>query len=106
MENALIENEALYRNLFENAAIGMFQSSLEGRFMRINKAFATMLVMNHRGGYFEHHRYGHTDPRGSQKPCRTPFRFEKAGWFYAEQPYFRKDGSIMTGKFQYAGCSF
>jgi len=43
LETALAENESLYRNLFENAAIGMFQSTLEGRFLRINKAYATML---------------------------------------------------------------
>ena len=98
-ENALIENEALYRNLFENAAIGMFQSSIEGRFLRINKAFATML------GYESPEEVVttitdtatqiHTDPRNRTELLAA---LEQQGWFYAEQPYFRKDGSIMIGK--------
>ena len=98
-ERALTESEALYRNLFENASIGMFQTSLEGRFLHINKAFATML------GYASPEEVIititdtatqiHADPRN-----RAVFlaALEQQDWFYAEQPYLRKDGSTMIGK--------
>jgi len=99
LENALAENESLYRNLFENAAIGMFQSTLEGRFMRINKAYATML------GYESPEEVIttitdtatqiHADPRNRAELLAD---LERHGWFYAEQPYLRKNGSIMIGK--------
>jgi len=99
IEETLVENESLYRNLFENAAIGMFQSTLEGRFLRINKAYATML------GYASQEEVIsnitdtatqiHTDPRNRAELLAA---LEQQGWFYAEQPYFRKDGSIMIGK--------
>jgi len=99
VERALTESEALYRNLFENASIGMFQTSLEGRFLHINKAFATML------GYASPEEVMititdtatqiHADPRN-----RAVFlaALEQQDWFYAEQPYLRKDGGTMIGK--------
>lgn len=98
-EQALAENEALYRNLFENASIGMFQSSLEGRFLRINKAYATMLgyesteeVM---AAITDTATQIHADPANRAALLRT---LEQQEWFYAEQPYLRKDGSVMIGK--------
>lgn len=36
----VLRAEGLYRGLFENAAVGLFQSSPEGNFIRINAAFA------------------------------------------------------------------
>jgi len=97
-EETLAENEALYRNLFENASIGMFQTTLEGKFLRINKAYATML------GYESTEEVIstitdtatqiHVDPGNRAELLAT---LEHQDWFYAEQPYFRKDGSIMIG---------
>jgi adenylate cyclase len=34
--------EAIYRNIFDHAVDGMFQSSVEGRYLRVNQALATM----------------------------------------------------------------
>jgi PAS domain S-box-containing protein len=42
-EEALRESEEKYRNIFENAVEGMFQSTPEGRFINVNPAFAKML---------------------------------------------------------------
>ncbi|OPY65691.1 MAG: Cyclic di-GMP phosphodiesterase response regulator RpfG [Syntrophorhabdaceae bacterium PtaU1.Bin034] len=39
-EHALLESEAKYRNIFENAVEGMFQSTPEGRLMTVNPAMA------------------------------------------------------------------
>ena len=39
-EKALSNSEQKYRNIFENATEGIFQSTLEGRFLSVNPAFA------------------------------------------------------------------
>jgi len=41
-EEALINSEAKYRNIFENAMEGIYQSTPEGRFVTVNAAFARM----------------------------------------------------------------
>jgi len=41
-EAALIEAEARYREIFENAVVGMFQSTPDGHYLRVNQALATM----------------------------------------------------------------
>ena len=41
-EDKLARSEANYRNLFENAPIGVFQSTIEGRFGSVNKSFSDM----------------------------------------------------------------
>jgi len=42
IEAALVEAETKYREIFENAAVGMFQSTPEGRYLRVNHAMAVM----------------------------------------------------------------
>jgi PAS domain S-box-containing protein len=42
-EEALRRSEERYRGIFENAPVGMFQSTLEGRYLNINPAMAEML---------------------------------------------------------------
>ncbi|MCG6894453.1 MAG: PAS domain S-box protein, partial [Desulfobacteraceae bacterium] len=42
-EKALRESEENYRRIFENSVVGFFQSTPEGRFTRVNTAFAKML---------------------------------------------------------------
>ncbi|MEN6616381.1 MAG: PAS domain S-box protein, partial [Syntrophorhabdus sp.] len=41
-EKALIESEEKYRSIFENATEGIFQSTVEGRYLSVNPAFARM----------------------------------------------------------------
>jgi two-component system cell cycle sensor histidine kinase/response regulator CckA len=41
-EAARIEAETRYREIFENAVVGMFQSTPDGRYLRVNQAMATM----------------------------------------------------------------
>jgi ActR/RegA family two-component response regulator len=40
---ALRESESRYRNIFENAVEGIFQSSLEGRYLSVNPAMARIM---------------------------------------------------------------
>jgi len=42
-EAALLQSEAKYRNIFENAVEGLFQTTPEGRFLSANPAMARML---------------------------------------------------------------
>jgi PAS domain S-box-containing protein len=42
VEKELAESEQKYRNIFENAVEGIFQSTAEGRFISVNPAFAKM----------------------------------------------------------------
>jgi PAS domain S-box-containing protein len=42
-EEALREGEAGYRNIFENATEGIFQSTFQGSFLRVNPALARMM---------------------------------------------------------------
>ena len=42
-EQALLESEENYRNLFENAPIGIFQTDSRGRALTVNSAMATIL---------------------------------------------------------------
>jgi PAS domain S-box-containing protein len=98
-EEALAESEALYRNLFENASIGMFQTSPEGRFLRINKTLASMF------GYESTEEIMSTITDTATQIHANPKNraaflaaLEQQDWFYAEQPYLRKDGSTMIGK--------
>ena len=41
-EAALVEAETRYREIFENAVVGMFQSTPDGRYVRVNQAMAVM----------------------------------------------------------------
>ena len=43
MEEAVAEAEAKYRGIFENALMGIFQSTPEGRLLNLNMAFARIL---------------------------------------------------------------
>lgn len=43
IEEQLKENEEKYRTLFENAPVGIFHSSIDGRFLEANPALAKML---------------------------------------------------------------
>ncbi len=99
-KKALAENEQLYRNLFENAAIGMFQTALDGsRFLRINKSFAAMLGYESPeeviSAITDTYTQIHVHPQNRYVLLAARGKDE---WYYAEQLYLRKDGSIMTGK--------
>jgi two-component system cell cycle sensor histidine kinase/response regulator CckA len=41
-EAALIQAETRYREIFENAVVGMFQSTPDGRYLKVNQALAEM----------------------------------------------------------------
>ena len=42
-ESILVESEKNYRSIFDNASLGIFQSTPDGKILRVNNAFAEML---------------------------------------------------------------
>jgi len=97
-ERALAESEALYRNLFENASIGMLHTSSDGQILRINKAFAMMLGYESTDELIstitDAATQIHADPGNHAAALAA---LQQQDWYYAEEPYIRKDGSIMIG---------
>jgi PAS domain S-box-containing protein len=98
-QEALRESEEKYRNLFQNAPIGIFQSIVEGRFLNVNPAFAQM--------------YGYESPEdvinsvkdvASQLFCAPDTRTQIVEMAMKhdrllsfENQYRRKDGSVFIG---------
>jgi PAS domain S-box-containing protein len=98
-EDALRESEEKYRNLYRNSAIGIFHSSLEGRFIDVNPSLAKMLGYNSpeeaatsitsiaEQVYFEPPRYN----------AVTTTALEKGEIVGVENRYRRRDGSLWYG---------
>jgi len=98
-KDALAESEELYRDLFENASIGMFHSTLDGKFLLANKVFASSL------GYESPEELISTITDAATQLYSDPeYRtemlaaVEQQGWFYTERPFIRKDGSTLFGR--------
>ena len=99
-EAALRESEARYRRLFENAVLGIFQSTLSGQVITVNAAFARMFgyaspeevqtTVKDIGGdiFADPGRRAEVDRLRAADPTRTSF----------ENLYRRKDGSTFTGQ--------
>lgn len=98
-EAARHESEENYHNLFQNAAIGIFHSLPEGRFLRVNPALAAML------GYASPEEMVSTvtDIRtqvyieSNKHATLLGNTLQREGWVYAENRYRRKDGSVLIG---------
>ena len=98
-EEALRENEENYRNLFQNAPIGIFHSLPEGKFLRVNPALARIV------GYGSpEEMISAVTNIGSQIYIDSKKHsgllsatLGNPGWIYAENRYRRKDGGILTG---------
>jgi diguanylate cyclase (GGDEF)-like protein/PAS domain S-box-containing protein len=98
-ENALRNREALFRAAFENAAIGITLTSMEGRLLQCNPMFARML------GYEQDelrrlHFSDITHP-ADRAANETEYARLVAGeidHFRLEKRYLRKDGAVLWGQ--------
>ncbi len=99
VEEALRKSEEKYRNLFEKAPIGIFQSTLEGNILSVNPAYAKM------HGYESPEEVisGVKDVAAQlyRHPERRRQIVEKAlkqdRLLSVENEYRRKDGTVLTG---------
>ncbi|OPY82842.1 MAG: Cyclic di-GMP phosphodiesterase response regulator RpfG [Syntrophorhabdus sp. PtaU1.Bin153] len=98
-ENALLQSEAKYRSIFENAVEGMFQSTPEGRLISANPAmvrifgYASPEEMISMVTNIGHQLYVNTDDRRAFMQLLEHHGI--TGGF--ESQFYRKDGSVLWG---------
>ncbi len=97
MEEALRESEERYRNIFENAVEGIFQSTPGGRFITVNPAFARMWGFSSPREMVEgitniaDQHYVNPD----QRAVFMQLLEKDGGVKYFEHQLYRKDGTIL-----------
>lgn len=97
MEKALQESEARYRDIFENAVVGIFQSTPEGRILSVNPAMAQMFGYDSPEdmitGVKDLGRQVFVDPQQRDEMKRE--LAEKGVMRGRKYKVYRKDGSIL-----------
>lgn len=100
-EQALREREEQFRNIYENAPFGIFHSTPEGKFVRVNPAFAKMLKYNSPEELIKKVNKTSIDKCLFAHPGRRASIIKNvmktAGWYKFENPYICKDGKTMIG---------
>ncbi|WP_291992797.1 PAS domain S-box protein [Candidatus Accumulibacter sp. ACC003] len=99
-EESLAVSEERYRSIFQNASMGIFNSTVQGQFLRVNPALARSL------GYASPEELLaavadigtqlYVDPAG-RRPLVEAAIEKRGEWAHAENRYRRKDGSILIG---------
>lgn len=99
-EEGLMEGEAKYRSIFENASMGIFHSLPEGNFLRVNPALATMLGYDSPGDLISSVTdialQLYVDVERRRIIMNTVM--QSRGWEYFDVSYRRKDGSIIFSR--------
>ncbi|MBI3795913.1 MAG: PAS domain S-box protein, partial [Deltaproteobacteria bacterium] len=96
MEEALRESEIRLRTIFENAAIGIGLSNLEGRLVRSNPALQEMLGYSEeelRGMVFTEFTY--PEDREVDWDLFQELMANKREYYQREKRYIRKDGGLI-----------
>ena len=93
--NALVASEAKFRATFEQAAVGIAHTGLDGRFLQVNQKLCDML------GYTREELLGKTLPEvthpayaGRAAPQRDSLLAGDISTFSVERRCLRKDGGI------------
>jgi PAS domain S-box-containing protein len=96
-EEALRKSEERWRSVFENSAIGVALTDMDGRFLATNHVYQTMV------GYTEEELRAlrflditHEDYREANWTLITELVEGKRGQFQIEKTYRRKDGSLIS----------
>ena len=94
-EEELKENEAHFRGIFENATVGMYRTTPDGKILMVNPFLVKLL------GYESEEELKRRDlnEEGYYEPDYKREKFikeiEKKGYFVGEQAWKRKDGSTI-----------
>ena len=90
------ENEMRFRATFDQAAVGIVHTSLDGKYLRVNRKFSEML------GYDESELigkaaavYSHPEDADKGGPKRKMMLESKLDTFSEEKRYIRKDRSVL-----------
>jgi len=93
---ALIDTARSFKSAFEDAAVGMAMTGLDGRWMKVNRALCETL------GYVEHELLATTfegvtypEDRDANSEYSTQMREGKLGSYQMERRYVRKDGKVI-----------
>ena len=93
------DSEAKYRDLFENAPIGMFQSTIEGKVLNVNKAYARIFGYESPADVIafvtDTAKQVDVQPELWKKLVDTILKQDRLLNF--ENHYVRKDGSVFIG---------
>lgn len=102
-QDALSGSEARFRSAFEHAAIGMAITSLENKWLMVNKSLANML------GYTEQELLNHTfielthpDDLGDSIKYSMQLLHEEIEYYRAYKRYIHKNGTIVWGNLNLA----
>ena len=97
----LLESEERYRDLFENAAEGIYQSTFDGRLITVNPAFAKMLGFDSPDEAIatltdiQHQVY--VNPEDRERMKQIVGQYGSVSGF--ETQFYRKDGTKIWGRF-------
>ncbi|HEX7504225.1 MAG TPA: PAS domain S-box protein, partial [Syntrophales bacterium] len=95
-EDALVESEARYRRLFEDAVLGIFQTTAEGEILTINPAFARIFGYDSVDDFMMNVKNVAADLYAcpSLRPNIVKMILDSNGPVQVENQYRRKDGSV------------
>lgn len=102
-EEALVASELRYRQLFEQAPIGIFQSTAEGAVLSVNPAYAEMFGYNSPEDVVSSVKNVavdiYADPK--KRPQIVRLALEQNRLISVENLYRRKDGTVFTGNLHF-----
>ena len=102
MEKKLERRLQYFKNVFDNAPIGIFHSTIEGKFIRVNKALSYMLgYSNPKELITEVNKLNVADKLyyiPDKRPDFVSNALKDDEWHSYKNEYMRKDGTIMIGE--------
>ncbi len=102
-EQALNRSERNYRVIFENAPLGIFRSTPDGRLLNVNGALARLLKYGSPGEMIELVNCSGMADTVYEEPSRCRDQVESVvrhgGWRIFEERFRCRDGSIITSTF-------
>jgi PAS domain S-box-containing protein len=95
---ALQESESRFRTIFEQAAVGMAQSSLDGRFIRLNQRFCEIMGYSRQELLrLTYRELTHPDDLARDEPHVAQLLRGELSRYAVEKRYLRKDGGVVWG---------
>ena len=102
MEKKLESRLHYFKNVFDNAPIGIFHSTIEGKFIRVNKALAYMLGYSNQKELIIEVNKSNVADKLYHDPDKRPDFVANAllddEWHTYKNEYIRKDETIMIGE--------
>ncbi len=96
-EAALRESEERFRSIFENAAIGIAQIAIDGRYLQINESFCRIIGYSQKevlSSNFRFQQITHPDDLQADLDLQTKLLQSHGESFSMEKRYIRKNGHV------------